>query len=151
MTPKSSQNIKTTVTPYLAIKGAAAAIEFYKNAFGAREVVRLPDTNGKISHAEIHIGSARILISDEYPEIDVLSPKSIGGSPVLIILDVEDVDAVFSQALAAGATMVRPLQDGFDSTLRTGKLNDPFGHRWMITTSKDPEKLAARLHHNEKP
>jgi PhnB protein len=124
------------ITPYLTYRDAAKAIEFYKKAFGAVERVRLPDDEGKVSHAEIHIQGVPIFLSDEYPGIDVLSPETVGGSPVMLVLDVDDVDAVFNQALAAGATETRPLQDSFGGALRTGKLVDPFGHYWMITTEK---------------
>jgi PhnB protein len=124
------------VTPYLAVKGAAQAIEFYKRAFGAEEVFRLNDGDGRVSHAELRIAGDPIMISDEYPEIGVYSAQSLGGSPVMIVLDVADVDALFNQAVAAGAIVDRPLQDGFDGSLRTGKVNDPFGHRWMILTRK---------------
>ena len=127
----------TTATPYLAIKGAAASLDFYKKAFGAVEIFCLTDDDGRISHAEMNIGGASIFVSDEFPEIDVLSPQTIGGSPVMIVLQVPDVDAVFHRATAAGALVVRPLQDGFDGKLRTAKVNDPFGHRWMLVTRKE--------------
>ncbi len=130
------QRGKVQAAPYLALDDGAAGIEFYKKAFGAVEEMRLTDDNGRISHAEIRVGGTPIYISDEYPEINVLSPKTIGGSPVMIVLDVPDVDAMFQQAVSAGAQVDRPLQDGFDGSLRTAKLIDPFGHRWMITTHK---------------
>ncbi len=134
--PNELPTVRRSVTPYLAVQNAAQAIAFYKEAFGAIEVTRLLDADGRVSHAEIRIGSAPILISDEYPEIDVRDPRSIGGSPVMIVVEVEDVDALFARAIAAGASVVRPLQDGFNGTLRTCKVNDPFGHRWMILTRK---------------
>lgn len=136
MTNRPNREAPVTVTPYLAVKDADRAIAFYKKAFGATETLRLNDPDGRISHAEIRINNTPIYISDEYPDIDVLSPQAIGGSPVMIVLDVADVDAVFRQAIAAGAVVVRPLQDGFDGALRTAKVNDPFGHRWMILTHK---------------
>ncbi len=126
-----------TVTPYLCVDDAAAAIEFYKTAFGATETARLPDSKGKIGHAEINIDGASIYISDEYPEIGVLSPRSIGGSPVLLVLNVPDVDALFNRAVSAGAQVDRPLADAFDGAMRNGKLIDPFGHRWMILTMRE--------------
>lgn len=127
--------------PYLAVHDGAAGIDFYKRAFGAVEAMRLTEDDGRISHAEIRIGGVPIFISDEYPEITVLSPKSIGGSPVMIVLDVPNVEAVFQQAVTAGATVDRPLQDGFDGALRTAKIIDPFGHRWMILTRRhDPNQ-----------
>ncbi len=124
------------VTPYLTCQDAARAMVFYMAAFGAVEIYRLPDADGRISHAEIQINGAPIFISDEYPEIDVLAPPTIGGSPVMVVLEVPDVDAMFAQAVAAGAVIDRPLQDGFDGELRTAKLTDPWGHRWMILTRK---------------
>jgi PhnB protein len=136
MTDQPDQEVHVTVTPYLAVKDADRAIAFYKKAFGASETLRLNDPDGRISHAEIQINHTPIFISDEYPDIDVLSPQTIGGSPVMIVLDVADVDAVFRQAVAAGAVVVSPLLDGFDGALRTAKVNDPFGHRWMILTHK---------------
>jgi PhnB protein len=138
----------TRAVPYLAIDDAAAAIEFYKKAFGAQEVLRLPEPDGRISHAEIRIGEARLFLSDEYPD-DVLGPRSIGRTPVMIVLEVDDVDALFKGAVAAGATVDRPLQDAFDGALRTGKLRDPFGHSWMIAAypeSISPEELSRRFH-----
>jgi PhnB protein len=131
---ETQKSIRTTITPYLCARPAAEAIEFYKRAFGAVESYRIPDDEGKISHAEITIGDALIMISDEYPEINVLSPQSIGGSPVMIVVDVPDVDTLFNQAVAVGATVDRPLMDRFDGALRNGKLVDPYGHRWMLST-----------------
>lgn len=122
-------------TPYLAFKDTSAAITFYQQAFGAVEAYRLEE-NGSIGHAEIRIGGAVIFLSDEFPEIGVLSAETVGGSPVMIVLEVPDVDALFHQAVQAGARVDRPLQDGFDGTLRTAKLIDPFNHRWMILTHK---------------
>src|SRR5262245_10447375 len=100
-------------TPYLCVRGGAAAIEFYKQAFGAIELMRLAEPKGKIGHAEIKIGEATIMLSEEYPEMQVLSPQSLDGSPVLIHLYVEDVDAIFARAVAAGATVARPVADQF--------------------------------------
>ena len=133
---KEQRPICQPVVPYLALKDANAAIAFYRAAFGAVEKARLLDDDGRVTHAEIEINGASIMLSDEFPEIGVLSPLSIGGSPVMIILDVPDVDALFFRAVHAGAAVVRTLQDGFDGDLRTAKLADPFGHRWMILTHK---------------
>jgi PhnB protein len=130
----------TIVTPYLAVQGASKAIEFYQKAFGAEEIYRIQDEDGRIGHAEIRIGGAAIFISDEYPEIRVHSAQRLGDSPVMIVLDVPDVDAFFQRAVAAGAIVERPLQDGFDGALRTAKLVDPFKHRWMITTRYQVEE-----------
>jgi PhnB protein len=135
----STAGFRVTATPYLCVKHAAEAIAFYKKAFGAIETSRIPDDDGKISHAEIQIGDARIMISDEYPEIKVLSPESIGGSPVMIVLEVEDVDSLFQQAVVAGAVVDRSVMDRFDGAMRNGKLNDPFGHRWMLVTHLIPQ------------
>jgi PhnB protein len=120
-------------TPYLCCKGAANAIEFYKKAFGATEVLRLAEPGGRIGHAEIKIGTAIIMLADEYPEMDVRSPLTLGGSPVTIHLYVEDVDALASRAVGAGAKLLRPVEDQFYGD-RSGRLSDPFGHVWIIST-----------------
>src|SRR5436309_15497214 len=125
--PKPIPTGYEAATPYLCVRGAARAIEFYKQAFGATELARLADPNGKIGHAEIKIGAAPIMLADEFPEMGFRSPQSIGGSPVMIHLYVEDVDAVARQAVAAGAKMLRPVQDQFYGD-RSGTLADPFGH-----------------------
>jgi PhnB protein len=138
MSGQSIQSDHPAISPYLAIKGADKGIEFYKQAFGAVEVMRLVDPDGRVSHAEIRIGGFPVMISDEYPEIGVFSAQSLGGSPVMIILETADVDALFDRAVAAGARVDRPLQDAFDGALRNAKLRDPFGHRWMILTRKEP-------------
>jgi PhnB protein len=138
----------TCAVPYLAVDDAAAAIEFYRAAFDAEEVLRLPEPDGKISHAEIRIGDARLFLSDEYPD-DVLGPRTVGGTSVMIVLEVDDGDALFDRAVAAGAKVDRPLQDAFDGALRTGKLRDPFGHSWMIAAYPEPispEELSRRFH-----
>jgi len=123
-------------TPYLCCKDAAGAIEFYKKAFGATEVMRLAEPSGRIGHAEIKIGEAVIMLSDEHAEIGVRSPQSLGGTPVAIHLYVEDVDALARRAVAAGAQLTRPVADQFYGD-RTGTLEDPFGHRWFIATHKE--------------
>lgn len=137
-----------SVTPYLAIKGAAAAIEFYKQAFGAQERCRLPSPDGKgIGHAEILIGDSIVMLSDEFPEYGKLSPQTIKGSPVTLTLYVEDVDAVYQQAVAAGATAVQPVADKFYGD-RSGCLKDPFGYDWMVMTHKEDvssEEMDRRL------
>lgn len=121
-----------SATPYLCVHDGVGAIEFYCRAFGAVETARMIDDRGRLSHGEVRIGAAAIMLSDEHPEINVLSPRTIGGSPVMIVLEVEDADTIFNQAVAAGATVDRPLADGFGGEHRNGKLIDPFGHRWMI-------------------
>lgn len=120
-------------TPYLCCKGAARAIEFYKKAFGAVEVSRIGMPDGRVGHAEIKIGAADIMLADEFPEMGVLSPQTLGGSPVFIHLYFEVVDAVARQAVAAGAKLLRKLEDQFYGD-RSGKLEDPFGHVWGIAT-----------------
>src|SRR5438094_743187 len=102
-----------TATPYLIVNGAARAIDFYKQAFGASEVMRMPGPGGKVMHAEVQIGDSRIMLGDECPEMDARSPQSIGGTPVGLGLYVEDADAVFARAVAAGAKVLRPVQDQF--------------------------------------
>ena len=137
MTQNQPGPLFRAVTPYLAVHDAAAALEFYARAFGAVELYRLPDLDGRISHAEMRLGGLPVMLSDEYPEIEVLSPRALGGSPVMLILEVADVDALFTRAVAAGAKVVRPLQDGFDGKLRTAKVDDPFGHRRMLLTRRE--------------
>jgi len=124
------------VTPYLAIRDAARAIEFYREAFDAMEMMRLADPSGRIGHAEIEIGGARIMLADEHPEMNVRAPEAFGGSPVSIHLYLEDVDAVFERAVAAGAKPLREPADQFYGD-RSATLIDPFGHCWFIATRKE--------------
>jgi PhnB protein len=134
------------VVPYLCVDGASAAIEFYRHVFGATERMRIPEPDGKLGHAELEIGTAVIMLSDEFPNLDVRAPKSIGGTPVTMSLYVEDVDAVFTRAVAAGATALRPVKDEFYGD-RTGRFEDPFGHRWTIATHIEdvsPQEMAER-------
>jgi PhnB protein len=143
---KATTEFRTAATPYLCVRGAAAALEFYKQAFGATEQLRLMQPDGRIGHAEIHIRGARIMLSDEFPEIGFRSPASLGGSPVLIHLDVEDVDAVARRAVAVGAEIVRPVADQFYGD-RSGHLRDPFGYTWVVSTHKEtlsPEEMQRR-------
>jgi PhnB protein len=135
-----------TVTPYLVCKGAAAAIDYYKKVFGAKELVRHAAPGGQVGHAEIKIGDSVIMLADEFPEMKALSPQTIGGSPVSLMLYVEDVDAVFKRALAAGGKELHPLKDQFYGD-RSGTLTDPFGHIWTIGTHKEdvsPEEMNRR-------
>jgi PhnB protein len=135
-----------TATPYLIVNGAAAAIEFYKKAFGATELFRMDAPGGKIGHAEIQIGDSRIMLADEFPEMDARGPQSIGGTPVSIMLYVEDVDTVFNRAIAAGAKVKQPVQDKFYGD-RSGNFVDPFGHVWTIATHKEdlsPSEIGKR-------
>jgi PhnB protein len=135
-----------SVTPYLYAKGAAHAIEFYKRAFSATERMRILQPDGRVGHAEIHIGDSIIMLADEFPEMDVRSPQSLGGSPVSIHLYVEDADVMFNQAVTAGAKVKRPMADQFYGD-RVGGVEDPFGHTWWISTHKEdlsPEEIAKR-------
>jgi len=125
-----------TLTPYLVVNGAARALEFYKQAFGATEVARMPGPGGKIMHAEIKIGDSHLMLADEFPEMDARSPQTIGGTPVGLMLYFEDADAVFARAVSAGAKVLRPVQDQFYGD-RSGTVADPFGHKWTISTHKE--------------
>ena len=135
-----------TATPYLIITNAARAIEFYKDVFGATELTRLATPDGKVGHAEIKIGDSRLMLADEFPEWDARSPQTIGGSAVHIMLYVEDVDAVVSRAVGAGAQLFKPVADQFYGD-RSGSITDPFGHKWTIATHKEdvsPEEMKRR-------
>ncbi len=135
-----------TATPYLIVKDAARAIEFYKEAFGATLLFRMDDTDGRVGHAEIKIGDSPIMVSDEYPEMKYFSPQTLGGSPVGIMLYVEDVDALAAQAVAAGAKTLMPVETKFYGD-RGGNFEDPFGHHWYIATHVEdvtPEEMHSR-------
>jgi len=122
-----------SVTPYLIVKGAAKAIVFYQAAFAARERLRLPAPGGGIGHAEIEIGNSVVMLADEFPDMGAKGPKTIGGSPVSLMIYVEDVDAVVATAVAAGARLLRPVENKFYGD-RAGQLEDPFGHVWTLAT-----------------
>jgi len=122
-----------SITPYLIVKNAKKAIEFYQKAFGATEIMCMEAPGNKIGHAELKIGDSKIMLADEYPEMGALSPQTIGGSPISIHLYVEDVDAVAKKAVEAGGKLVRPVTDMFYGD-RSGGLEDPFGHKWYIST-----------------
>ena len=136
-----------TATPYMIIKDAASAIEFYKKAFGATVIECIKDADGKVRHGEIRIGDSPFMITDEHPQFpEYLSPQSRGGTPVHIYLYVEDVDAVFNKAIAAGAKELQPVQDQFYGD-RSGGLTDPYGHIWYIATHIEdvsPEEIGRR-------
>ena len=135
-----------SVTPYLIVNGAAKALDFYAQALGAEERMRMPGPGGKVMHAEIQIGDSVVMLADEFPEMGARSPQSIGGTPVGICLYVEDVDAVFKRAIAAGAKEERPLVNQFYGD-RSGTIIDPFGHKWTIATHVEdvtPEEMGRR-------
>jgi PhnB protein len=125
-----------SVTPYLIISGAGDAIEFYKKAFGAKELFRFPAPDGKIGHAEIKVGDSPIMLADEYPDMGYKGPQSLGGSPVSLMIYVDDVDVVFNRAVDAGATVKEAVTDKFYDD-RIGSLVDPFGHVWHVSTHKE--------------
>ena len=136
------------LTPYLCCKNAAVAIEFYKNVFGAREEgsMRMTTPDGKIAHSEIWIGNAFVMLADESPQMSFRSPQSIGGSPVTLVLYVNDVDEIANRAVAAGAKLRQPVSDMFYGD-RAGTIEDPFGHMWHIATHKEdlsPEEIKKR-------
>ncbi len=125
-----------TLTPYLALDDAAAAIEFYKRAFGATERYRMPGPEGRIAHAELQIGDSVVMVSDPFPQSSVKSPTALGGTTVGLFVYVEDVDSVFQQAVDAGASVTMPLENTFWGD-RYGKVTDPFGHQWGIATRQE--------------
>ncbi|MCP4246752.1 MAG: VOC family protein [bacterium] len=136
-----------TISPHIVCQGAAEAIEFYKKAFGAEEVFRMPGPDGKaVMHAELQIGDSRLMLCEEFPDMGAKSPKAIGGTPVTVHLYVADADKIFAQAIEAGATVNMPLTDMFWGD-RYGKLSDPFGHQWSVATHKEdlsPDEIAKR-------
>jgi PhnB protein len=146
MAVKSTPEGYHSVTPYLIIGGAAKAIEFYKKALGATEVMRL-DHGGKIGHAEIKLGDSHVMLADEFPEMGNRGPQSLGGTTVGLCVYVPNVDAVFKQAVDAGAKVERPVQDQFYGD-RSGTIIDPFGHKWTIATHIEdvpPEEIGKRM------
>lgn len=135
-----------SVTAYLIVDGASAAIDFYKKAFGATELFRM-EHEGKIGHAEIKIGDSPVMLSDEHPQMGYKGPKSLGGTPVSLMIYVDDVDTIYKRAIEAGGVEVKPLQDQFYGD-RSGTLTDPFGHVWTVSTHKEdvtPEEIEKRL------
>jgi PhnB protein len=134
------------LTPYLCVDGASDAIEFYRHVFGATERMRLPGEGGKIGHAELQLEDSVIMLADEHQELGILGPKSIGGTPVTLSLYVEDVDATFRRAIAAGATVRREPENQFYGD-RAGQFEDPFGHRWSVATHVEdvpPQEMERR-------
>lgn len=136
-----------SLTPYLIVNDAARAIEFYKEVFGAAEIMRLDAPGGKVGHAELKIGDSIMMLSDECEETGQRNPQTLGGTPVGLMLYVEDVDTVVGRAISAGAKLVRPVADQFYGD-RTGGVEDPFGHSWYVATHVEdvtPEELQRRV------
>ena len=136
-----------TVTPYLVIKGAARAIEYYKSVFGATVVVRMDGPNGSVGHAELQIGDSRIMLADENPQMGNRSAESIGASPVSLYVYLPDCDQVVAKATAEGAKILKPVEDQFYGD-RSGFIQDPFGHLWGIATHKEdvsPQEMKERM------
>ena len=134
------------VTPYLIIDGASAAIEFYRSVLGATERMRMPTPDGKVGHAELEIGDSLLMLADEFPQMGARSPKSLGGTPVSLLVYVEDADSVFDRAIQAGARALSAVEDKFYGD-RSGQLEDPFGHQWSVATHVEdvpPEEMAKR-------
>lgn len=135
------------ITPYIIVKGADRAIEFYRQALGAETRERLEDKQGRVVHAELVFGDSVVMIAEEIPQMNIRGPETLGGSPVALLMYVDDVDAAFERAIAAGAKMVRPVQDQFYGD-RSGTLSDPFGHVWTLGTHKEdvpPDELRRRF------
>jgi len=144
--PKQVPEGYHTVTPALTVKHGAEAIEFYKRAFGAQEVMRMNNPDGKIMHAEIKVGDSRIMLNDEMPDMGCLSPASVGGATGSVYLYVTDVDSAFQRAVTAGAKVVMAVTDMFWGD-RFGQVEDPSGHRWSLATHVEdlaPEEIARR-------
>ena len=147
MSVKAIPDGYASITPYLMLRGAAAAIDFYKHVFGATELLRVPMPENRIGHAEIKIGNSLIMLADECPERGAKSPQTIGGTAVGLHLYVENCDAVFAKAIAAGAKQIRPVENQFYGD-RSGMFTDPFGHNWSVSTHVEdvsPEELKKRL------
>jgi PhnB protein len=134
------------VTPYLIVDGGAKAIDFYSSVLGASERMRMPAPDGRIGHAELALGDSIIMLADENPEMDIRGPAAFGGTPVSLHVYVEDADAVFDRAVEAGAKSLRPVEDRFYGD-RSGQFEDPFGHRWDVSTHVEdvpPEEMSKR-------
>jgi PhnB protein len=144
--PKWMPDGYSNVTPYLIVDGASSAIDFYRVVLGARERMRFPGPDGRVGHAELELGDSVIMLADEQPEMDVRGPRTLGGSPVSLLVYVEDVDTVFERAVEAGARTLRPVEDRFYGD-RVGRFEDPFGHRWDVATHVEdvaPEEMSRR-------
>ena len=135
-----------SVTPYLRIRGAGEAIEFYRRALGAVEKVRMAMPDGRVGHAELLIGNSMVMLADEFPEMNIRGPQSLGGTSVSFCIYLEDADAAFKRAVDAGATISRPVQDQFYGD-RSGTVIDPYGHEWTLATHTEdlsPEEMNRR-------
>lgn len=144
MSPTPIPNEQQPMTPYLIVREAARAIEFYVAAFGARELFRLAYPDGKVGHAELEVLGAKLSLADEHPDFGALSPATIGGTPVMIHVYVADVDRLVEQAVAAGGTLQRPVRDEFYGD-RVAVLLDPFGHKWHLATRKEAVSVEEML------
>jgi PhnB protein len=136
-----------SITPYMIVDGAAAAIDFYKKALDAKELLRFPSPGGKVGHAELKIGDSHFMLADEHPEMEHFSPKKFGGTPVSLLVYVPNVDQQMAKAIAAGGTLIRPVEDQFYGD-RSGQMKDPFGHLWVLSTHVEdvsPEELNRRM------
>jgi PhnB protein len=136
-----------SITPYLVIKGAAAAIDFYKQAFGAVEIMRMPQPDGRVGHAELKFGDSVVMLADEYPEMDVVGPQTLGNTSVGLLLYLDDVDKAVERAVSLGATIKKPIADQFYGD-RTGTIEDPFGHKWTLAVHIEdvtPEEMQRRM------
>ncbi|WP_175407585.1 VOC family protein [Streptomyces sp. TRM64462] len=134
------------LTPYLYVDGAAAAIDFYTSVFGATERIRFPTPDGKLGHAELQIGNSVLMLADEFPEMGAVGPKKVGGSPLSIMVYVEDVDAAVERAVSLGAKVLQPVENKFYGD-RSGQIEDPYGHRWDVSTHVEdipPDEMARR-------
>jgi PhnB protein len=135
------------ITPYLVIRGAGQAIDYYKQAFGATEVMRIRQPDGRVGHAELKFGDAVVMLADEFPEINVVGPATLGNTTVGVLLYVENADATFDKAVSLGAKVRKPMADQIYGD-RNGTLEDPFGHRWTVATHKEdvtPDEMKQRM------
>jgi PhnB protein len=136
-----------SITPYLIVKGGAAAIDFYKSVFGATELLRMPQSDGRIGHAELKIGDSVIMLADEFPEMNIVGPATLGNSSVGLLLYMDDADKTFNLAVSSGAKVEKAMADQFYGD-RNGTVIDPFGHKWTIATHKEdvsPEEMERRM------
>jgi PhnB protein len=146
MAVKTKPDEYHSITPYLIVKGAAAAIEYYQKVFGAKELLRLSGPDGQVGHAELSVGDSVLMLADENPAMGALSPQTLGGSAVRLMLYVDNVDDVVQQAVAAGAKIVRPVENQFYGD-RAGGIEDPYGHYWHVATHLEdvtPEETKRR-------